>query len=241
PPARPGLPRPAPTPSHHPTRCTHGASPMPPQPAPTPTRRAVTQLDHRIEAVTGHDIDTLWAYRDRGVLDEPHIQLVDRHRALASAQIGVTFYLKLLNRLTSGEFPVDGALFVRIDRTVDQLEEATDARDAAAQKVAAALEPIEVVAAASTPDGPPLSINDRTALLAIAGGAKLHEHLLTGWASVTASSGTRISYSQMQKLERAGFIVRDTSHPVHAGQPVSLADAGRAALLDARRTPTTYA
>lgn len=27
---------------------------MPPQPAPTPTRRAVTQLDHRIEAVTGH-------------------------------------------------------------------------------------------------------------------------------------------------------------------------------------------
>lgn len=167
--------------------------------------------------------------------------MVDRHRTLASAQIGVTFYLKLLNRLTSGEFPVDGALFVRLDRTVDQLEEAADARDVAAQNVLAALEPIEAVAAASTPDGPPLSTDDRAALLAIAGGAKLHEHLLTGRASVTASSGTRIPYPQMQKLERAGLIVRDTSHPVHAGQPVSLTDAGRAALLDARRTPTTHA
>ncbi|MEW1599397.1 hypothetical protein [Streptomyces sp. NPDC093808] len=214
---------------------------MPPQPAPTPMRHAVTQLDHRIEAVTGHDIDTLWAYGDRGVLDEPHAQMVDRHRTLASAQIGVTFYLKLLNQLTSGEFPLDDALFVRIDRTVDQLDEATDARDAAAQKVLAALEPIEAAASASTPDGPPLSADDRAALLAIAGGAKLHEHLLTGRASVTAASGTRISYSQMQKLERAGLIVRDTSHPVHAGQPVSLTDAGRAALLDARRIPTTHA
>ncbi|MCM2518110.1 hypothetical protein NC658_33590 [Streptomyces griseoincarnatus] len=200
----------------------------------------VTQLDHRIEAVTGHDIDTLWAYRDRGALDEPHVQLADRHRALANAQIGVTFYLKLLNRLTSGEFPVDGALFVRIDRTVDQLEEATEARDAAAHKVLSALEPIES-AAASTPDGPPLSTDDRAALLAIAGGAKLREHLLTGRAFVTDSSGTRIPYPRMQKLERAGLITRDTSHPVHAGQPVSLTDAGRVALLDARRTPTTQA
>ncbi|MEV5048657.1 hypothetical protein AB0N20_29665 [Streptomyces griseoincarnatus] len=213
---------------------------MPPQPAPS-TRRAVTQLDHRLEAVTGHDIDTLWAYRDRGVLDEPHAQLVDRHRTLANAQIGVTFYLKLLNRLTSGEFPVDGALFVRIDRTVDQLEEAADARDAAAQKVLAALEPVEAAAAASTSDGGRLSTDDRAALLAIAGGAKLHEHLLTGRLSVTASSSARVPYPQMQQLERAGLIVRDTSHPVHADQPVSLTDAGRAALRDARRTPTTHA
>ncbi|MFE5077676.1 hypothetical protein [Streptomyces halstedii] len=213
---------------------------MPPHPAPTPVRRAVTQLDHRIEAVTGHDIDTLWAYRERGVLDEPHAQLVDRHRTLASAQIGVTFYLKLLNRLTSGEFPVDGALFVRIDRTVDQLEETADARDAAAEKVLAALEPIEA-AAPSTPDKGPLSTDDQTALLAIAGGAKLHEHLLTGRASVAASSSTRIPYPQMQQLERAGLVVWDTNHPVHAGQPVSLTDTGRAALLDARLTPTTHA
>ncbi|MGW4550266.1 hypothetical protein ACWEN4_28575 [Streptomyces violaceorubidus] len=214
---------------------------MPPQPAPTPVRRAVTQLDHRLEAVTGHDIDTLWAYRDRGVLDEPHAQLVDRHRTLAKAQIGVTFYLKLLSRLTSGEFPVDGALFLRIDRTVDQLEEAAGTRDAAAQKVLAALEPIEAATTASPSDAGQLSTDDRAALLAIAGGAKLHEHLLTGRLSVTASSGIRIPYPQMQQLERAGLTVRDTSHPLHAGQPVSLTDAGRTALLDARRTPTTPA
>ncbi|MGV9967652.1 hypothetical protein ACWDU3_27500 [Streptomyces olivaceus] len=212
---------------------------MPPQPAPS-ARRAVTQLDHRLEAVTGHDIDTLWTYRDRGVLDEPHAQLVDRHRTLANAQIGVTFQLKLLTRLTSGEFPVDDALFARLDRTVDQLEEAASARDAAAQKVLAALEPIEA-AAASAPGGGQLSTYDRAALLAIAGGAKLHEHLLTGRLSVTASAGTRIPYLQMQQLERAGLTVRDTSHPVDAGQPVSLTDAGRAALLAARRTPTTHA
>ena len=84
---------------------------MPPEPAPTPSRRAVSPLDHRLEAATGHDIDTLWAYRDRGVLDEQHAQLVDRHRKLAKTQTGVIFHLRLLNRLSSGEFDVDGALF----------------------------------------------------------------------------------------------------------------------------------
>lgn len=67
---------------------------MPPEPAPT-TRRAVSPLAHRLEAATGHDIDTLWAYRDRGVLDEQHALLVDRHRELAKTQTGVIFYLRL--------------------------------------------------------------------------------------------------------------------------------------------------
>ncbi|CAL2073666.1 conserved protein of unknown function [Streptomyces murinus] len=59
---------------------------MPAEPAPGPTRRALSPFDHRIEAVTGHDIDTLWTYRDRGVLDEPHAHLVDRHRELAQSR-----------------------------------------------------------------------------------------------------------------------------------------------------------
>ncbi|MEE1765313.1 hypothetical protein [Streptomyces sp. SP18BB07] len=212
-----------------------------PEPTSTPARRAVSPLDHRLEAVTGHDIDTLWTYRDRGVLDEPHAHLVDLHRELAKAQTGVTFYLRLLNRLSSGEFEVDDALFARIDRTVDQLQEAATARDAAARHVLAALEPIEAAAAASMPDVKPLSMGDHAALLAIAGGAKLHEHLLTGRLSVTAASGTRIPHAKLQRLEDAGLAVRDTTHPVHAGQPVALTDAGRAALLAARRTPTTPA
>ncbi|MDF6066157.1 hypothetical protein H8R03_30000 [Streptomyces sp. JH010] len=214
---------------------------MSPEPAPTPARRAVSPLDHRLEAVTGHDIDTLWAYRDRGVLDEPHAHLVDQHRELAKTQTGVTFYLRLLIRLSSGEFPVDDALFTRIDRAVDQLEEATVARDAAARKVLGALEPIEAAAAASAPGVKQLSTDDQAALLAIAGGAKLHEHLLTGRMSVTVASGTRIPHAKLQRLEDAGLVVRDTDHPVHAGQPVALTDVGRAALFAARRTPTTRA
>ncbi|MFF4978540.1 hypothetical protein ACFY3O_00480 [Streptomyces sp. NPDC001046] len=212
---------------------------MSPEPAPTPSRRAVSPLDHRLEAATGHDIDTLWAYRDRGVLDEQYAQLVDRHRKLAKTQTGVLFHLRLLNRLSSGEFDVDGALLTRIDRTMDQLEEAADARDAAARDVLAALEPIEAAATSVASDAQQLSTDDQAALLAIAGGAKLYEHLLTGRMSVTAASGTRIPHAKLQRLEDAGLVARDTGHPLHAGQPVALTDAGRAALFAARRTSTT--
>ncbi|MEV5843668.1 hypothetical protein AB0M32_17070 [Streptomyces sp. NPDC051985] len=211
---------------------------MPPDPAPPAARRTVSPLDHHIEAATGHDIDTLWDFRDRGVLDEPHAHLVDRHRELAMAQTDVTFHLRLLNRLSSGEFDVDDALFTRIDRTAEQLEEAADARDAAARAVLAALEPIE---AATAPDAKQLSTDDQAALLAIAGGAKLYEHLLTGRMSVTTASGTRILHAKLLRLEEAGLVVRDTGHPVHAGQPVTLTDTGRAALVAARRTSTTQA
>ncbi|MEU9411647.1 hypothetical protein AB0E08_38950 [Streptomyces sp. NPDC048281] len=211
---------------------------MPPEPAPPAVRRTVSPLDHHIEAVTGHDIDTLWDFRDRGVLDKPHAHLVDRHRELATAQTGVTFHLRLLNRLSSGEFDVDDALFTRIDRTAEQLEEAAAARDAAARAVLAALEPIE---AAAAPDAKQLSTDDQAALLAIADGAKLYEHLLTGRMSVTAASGTRIPHAKLLRLEETGLVVRDTGHPVHAGQPVTLTDTGRAALFAARRTSTTQA
>ncbi|MEV6007331.1 hypothetical protein AB0M29_11035 [Streptomyces sp. NPDC051976] len=212
---------------------------MPPDPAPTPARRAVSPLDHRLEAATGHDIDTLWAYRDRGVLDEQHALLVDRHRELAKTQTGVVFYLRLLNRLSSGEFDVDGALFTRIDRTVDQLEAAADTRDAAAREVLAALEPIEAAAASPAPDAYQLSTDDQAALLAIAGGAKLYEYLLTGRMAVTAACGTHVPHAKLRRLEEAGLVARDTAHPIHAGQPVALTDAGRAALFAACRTPTT--
>ncbi|MFG3026484.1 hypothetical protein ACGFZQ_49770 [Streptomyces sp. NPDC048254] len=185
---------------------------MPPEPALPAARRTVSPLDHHIEAVTGHDIDTLWDFRDRGVLDDPHAHLVARHRELATAQTGVTFYLRLLNRLSSGEFDVDDALFTRIDRTAEQLEEAADARDAAA------LEPIE---AAAAPDAKQLSTDDQAALLATAGGAKLYEHLLTGRMSVSTASGTRIPHAKLLRLEDTGLVVRDTGHPVHAGQPAS--------------------
>ncbi|MDX3526333.1 hypothetical protein P1P75_07745 [Streptomyces sp. ID05-39B] len=209
---------------------------MPPDPAPTAARRAVSPLDPRIEAATGHDVDTLWAHRDCGILDEPHTELVDRHRELAQAETGVTFYRTLLHRLSSGEFPVDAALFERIDRTVDQLEEAAASRDAAMRRVLDALEPIEA-ASRSAPSGEAqITAADQAALLAIAGGAKLYEHLLTGRLSVTTASGTRVPYAELQRLQSAGLVALNTSHPVHAGQLVSLTDAGRAALTANRRT-----
>ncbi|MEU9246601.1 hypothetical protein [Streptomyces sp. NPDC048385] len=210
---------------------------MPSDPAPGTARRAIYSLDHRVEAATGHDIDTLWAHRDRGVLDEPHARLVDLHRELAQAETSVTFHRTLLHRLSSGEFPVDSALFTRIDRTVDQLEQAAGERDAAATRVLAALEPIETAASNAHPGGgrAALPVADQAALLAITGGAKLHEHLLTGRMSVATASGTRIPYTHLQRLESAGLVSRDTSHPLHAGQPVALTDTGRAALADSRR------
>ena len=141
---------------------------------------------------------------------------------------------------TTGRFP-DPLQIKAHNRAITE-RTCRDCHDAIVDQIdARGFEPIEAAAAASTPDEGRLSTDDRAALLAIAGGAKLHEHLLTGRLSVTASSGTRIPYPQMQQLERAGLTVRDTSHPVHAGQPVSLTDAGRAALLDARRTPATHA
>ncbi|MER5215395.1 hypothetical protein ABT063_33825 [Streptomyces sp. NPDC002838] len=213
---------------------------MPPDPAPGTARRAISPLDHRVEAATGQDVDVLWARRDRGALDEGHARLVDLHRELAKAEISVTFYRTLLHRLSSGEFPVDSALFARIHRTVDQLEEAAEERDDAAACVIAVLEPIEAAARSTQPGGrEALSVADQAALLAIAGGAKFHEHLVTGRRSVATASGTRIPYAHLQRLESAGLVFRDASHPVHAGQPVALTDAGRAALAGSRRPSTT--
>lgn len=37
----------------------------------TPVTKALTQLDHRIEAAVGHSLDRLWQHRDRNLLDEP--------------------------------------------------------------------------------------------------------------------------------------------------------------------------
>lgn len=78
-------------------------------------------------------------------------------------------------------------------------------------------------------------------MLAIADGAKLHERLVTGRLSVPTASGTWIPYTQLQRLESAGLISRDASHPVHAGQPIALSDAGRAALADSRTSAPSAA
>lgn len=196
--------------------------------------KALTDLDHRIEAAVGRSVDVLWEQCDRGLLDEPHIRLVEAHRALVQAVTGVTFYRTLLGRLAEGEFPVDQALFDRIDRTVGQLEEAAGTRDERHKATVAVLERVEADAPRENPAGVELSAPDFAALLAIARGAHLRQHLLTGQLSVVTTSGTRIPPSVLDRLERAGLVERDTSHPVVAGQPVTLTDAGRITLTSRR-------
>ncbi|MEV5483502.1 MULTISPECIES: hypothetical protein [Streptomyces] len=201
---------------------------MPPDPAPVPARRAVSQLDHRIESSTGHDVDALRAHRDRGVLDEPHACLVDRHRELAQAETAVTFYRTLLHRLTSGEFQVDGALFERIKRAVEQLENAADERDAAAPQVIAALEPIESAARTSpAANREPIPAADQAALLAIIGGAKLYQHLHTGRISATTAlrHPHPLSRAGAARIRRADLTGHQSSPP---RRPAARPDRGRA-------------
>jgi hypothetical protein len=201
-------------------------------PAPSPNRHPRTVLDHRIETAAGCSIETLRRHHEAGLLDAPQAALADAHRDLVRAERDVTFHRARLARLVSGELPVDQALLARIERTVDQLAHAIDERDTEQAKAAAALEPIEAAAPPQAPQQMPTK--DFAALLAIAQGAKLHENLITHRLAVVTPSRTRISYAQLQRLQASGLVDRDTSHPVHAGQPVTLTDAGRAVLAAPR-------
>ncbi|MER5442568.1 hypothetical protein [Streptomyces sp. NPDC002790] len=192
-----------------------------------------TALDQRIKAAVGYGVEVLRRHRDGGLLDAQHAALADAHRELAGAERDVTFHRVRLARLAASELPVDLALFVRFARILDQLATAADVRDAKQAAAAAALEPIEAAAPRHRP--PQIAAKDVAALLAIAQGAKLHEHLVTHRLAVATPTRTRISYAQLQHLEEMGLVERDTTHPVHAGQPVTLTDAGRAVLTRPRR------
>ncbi|MFC7908296.1 hypothetical protein [Streptomyces nigra] len=192
-----------------------------------------TALDQRIEAAVGYGVEELRRHRDGGLLDAPHAALADAHSELMAAERDVTFYRLRLARLASSELPVDQALFARIRRTLDQLATAAAVRDANQSVAAAALSPIEAAAPRQTP--PQIATKDVAALLAIAQGAKLHEHLVTHRLAVATPTRTRISYAQLQHLEEMDLVERDTAHPMHAGQPVTLTDAGRAVLTAPRR------
>ncbi|MGW2721099.1 hypothetical protein [Streptomyces sp. NPDC001492] len=192
-----------------------------------------TVLDQRIETAVGYGVDQLRRHRAGGLLDASHAALADAHRELVAAERDVTFHRMRLARLASSELPVNQALFTRIHRTLDQLAQAAGVRDAKHTAAAAALEPIEAAAPRQVPRQ--IATKDVAALLAIAQGAKLHEHLVTHRLAVATGTRTRISYAQLQRLEAMGLVERDRAHPVQAGQPVALTDAGRAALTVPRR------
>ncbi|MCX5417714.1 hypothetical protein [Streptomyces sp. NBC_00059] len=192
-----------------------------------------TALDLRIETAVGRSVEELRQHRDDGLLDAPHAALADAHRDLVAAERDVGFYRVRLARLASSDLPVDQALFARIERTLGQLAQAARLREVKQITAVAALEPIEAGALRQVPRQIPTK--DVAALLAIPQGAKLHEHLVTHRLAVATPTRTRISYAQLQRLEANGLVERDSSHPMQAGQPVTLTDAGRAALTAPRR------
>ncbi|MCY0933811.1 hypothetical protein [Streptomyces sp. H34-S4] len=211
-------------------------------PSTTPPANAPTSIDHRVETVTGHDIDSLWTYLDRGLLDEPLRRLAEAHRALSDAERGVTFNRTRLQRLASGDLPFDQGLFTRIERTVAQLKDATGTRDIRQGQAVAVLEALEAAAPArATRQGADLLAHEFAALLAISQGAKLHQNLQTGRMSVVTASGVRVAHPLYQRLEDARLVARDSSRPLHAGQPISLTDSGRTTLTGTARPPVTTA
>lgn len=201
-----------------------------PRPTTAPVRKALTSLDDRVELAVGFTVDRLWRDHDRGLLDEQTASVAAAHRSLSDAERSVTFYRVLLQRLASGEYPMDSALFPRIERTVEQLKEAVRVRGARETDLSDVLEPAEANAVRSPAGYPDLKARDIAMLLAIGQGAKLREHLLTQRLSVVTASGARVVQQDFTRLETAGLVQRDTTHPLHAGQPVTLTDAGRAAL-----------
>ncbi|OII62192.1 hypothetical protein BJP40_03905 [Streptomyces sp. CC53] len=200
---------------------------FPSNPAPS---KALTPLDHRVGLAVGFSVGRLWRDHDCGLLDEPTARLATAHRALADAVTSVTFYRALLQRLASGDYAIDQTLFPRLDRTVQQLKQAVAIRDTREQETMAALEPIEAQTAQNPPGPSELKAREVALLLAISQGAKLHEHLLTRRLSVVTGTGARVTQQDYERLERAGLVQRDASRPLHAGQPVTLTNAGRAAL-----------
>ncbi|MFD3760521.1 hypothetical protein [Streptomyces sp. NPDC058622] len=195
-----------------------------------------TGIDDRIETITGKTIEALWRLDDSNLLTEPVTHLVRAHRALAQAQATLTFNRVLVQRLTSGQFEIDSAVLGRIDRGLGQLKKAVATRDQLLGEALTLLVPLEQRAPRpSKPLGPDISPPDFAALLAIARGAKLHENLMTRRISVATAAGAKITQYDFERLEDAGLVTRDTSRPLHAGQPVTVTDLGRSVLAGSRR------
>ncbi|MCY0932553.1 hypothetical protein OTB20_41835 [Streptomyces sp. H27-H1] len=199
--------------------------------------RDPTGIDDRIETVTGRSIEALWQLDDSKLLAEPVSSLVHAHRALAKAQSALVFNRVQIQRLTSGQFEIDGSVLTRIDRGLVQLKESVATRDLLLSEALTLLAPLEKDALRPTRSlGDEISPPDFARLLAMARGAKLHENIMTRRVSVATATGVKVDQYDFERLEGAGLVTRDTSHPLHAGQPVHVTDLGRSVLAGSRRS-----
>ncbi|MGW6706223.1 hypothetical protein ACWGDE_15200 [Streptomyces sp. NPDC054956] len=195
-----------------------------------------TALDAAIEQVVG-DLTVLHHDHLRGLLMAERAALAAVHRELMNAEGAVAYHRNVLKRLSSGSYPVDTPLLDRLRRTVHDLAQATAARDRLQEGVAAALEAVKAAAPALVPADDELTAHDFAALLSLAGGGTMREHLLTHRVSVRTVQGRLIDLPAFQRLESHGLVTRDTSRALTVGQPVALTDTGRTALLGTRRPP----
>ncbi|MGW6986824.1 hypothetical protein [Streptomyces sp. NPDC054946] len=201
---------------------------------------SATALDAAIEHVVG-DLAVLQHDHLRGLLPPERAVLAAVHGDLVTAEGAVAYHRNVLMRLSSGSYPVDGPLLDRLRRTVHDLAQATAARDRLQEGVAAALEAVKAAAPSPAPADEELTPRDFAALLSLAGGGTMREHLLTHRLSVRTVQGRLVELPTFQRLEAHGLVTRDTSRALTVGQPVALSDTGRTALLGTRRSPAMAA
>lgn len=195
-------------------------------------------LDDRIQALTGYTGRQLQRHHADRLLPADLTALAEAHRDLAGEEADVAYHLGRLHQLSGGEDLADRALLERLTRVLRHLTDAVTRRDAHLDATAAVLEPLERTAR-SRDEGelPDLTAPDYAHLLGLVRGARLHQHLVTQRLSVVTSSGTRLPFPALQRLEKAGLVEVDRAHPLHAGQPVALTALGRRTLTGPAPAP----
>ncbi|MEU3777187.1 hypothetical protein AB0F11_29090 [Streptomyces sp. NPDC032472] len=202
----------------------------------TARKSPATALDAAIEHIVGY-LTVLHHDHLSGLLPPERAALAAVHGDLVTAEDAVAYHRNALKRLSSGSYPVDTPLLDRLHRTVHDLAQATAARDRLQQDVAAALEEAKAASPAPAPTYEELTPSDLAALLSLASGGTMREHLLTHRVCVRTAQGRVVEVPSFQRLEAQGLVTWDASRALTVGQSVTLTDTGRTALLAARRSP----
>ncbi len=200
-----------------------------------PRTAAPTALDGLIEQAVG-DLAGLRHDHQAGLLSEERAALASAHRDLGVAETAVAYHRNLLMQLSSGAHLVDEALLDRMRRTVRDLAQAAAVRDEQHARTAAALDVVRACAPPAVTASTELTAHDLAVLLSLAAGGTLREHLHTHRVSVRTAKGGVVDYAVFQRLEQCGLVTTDASRGLIVGQPVTLTDAGRSALVGARHS-----
>ncbi|KUH38559.1 MULTISPECIES: hypothetical protein [Streptomyces] len=201
---------------------------------------APTALDGEIEQAVG-DLAALHHDHQAGLLTPERAALAAAHRDLGLAETAVAYHLNVLMKLSAGTHPVDAALLDRMRRALTNLAHAAAERDENQDRAASALGAVRAASPVAVPAHTELTPHDLAALLSLASGGTVREHLHTHRLSVRTTHGRIVDYAAYQRLEHQGLVARDTSRSLIAGQPVTLTHTGRTALLGSRRPAASQA